>query len=302
MHYYTRNLGDYAKKAGRLTMLQHGAYTLLLDSCYDREEFPTEEQAIEWTWASNPDEVQAVQFVLARFFIKNADGKYIQSRIAEEIEAYRIHGVQNRLIALSREARKNKRNSLAEALDTLRDKIKNAPLIKSHDAWTQDIEALLKTHEASPNQEPITNNQEPITKNQLKDIAETPENLPAIAVAKAPAVQVKKIGFDYTEKKWLGLQDNSSQIKIWAETYPGVDLRAEFLEMKSWLTSNPANRKTNLPKFINNWLKKSQDRASRPENKTFYERTKDQKQADAEKRYEGLLNADHETLVKWGLA
>jgi len=133
-------------------------------------------------------------------------------------------------------------------------------------------------------------------------IAETPENLPAIAVAKAPAVQVKKIGFDYTEKKWLGLQDNASQIKIWAETYPGVDLRAEFLEMKSWLTSNPANRKTNLPKFINNWLKKSQDRASRPENKTFYERTKDQKQADAEKRYEGLLNADHETLVKWGLA
>jgi len=50
MHYYKRNLGDYAKKAGRLTMLQHGAYTLLIDSCYDREVFPTLEQALEWTW------------------------------------------------------------------------------------------------------------------------------------------------------------------------------------------------------------------------------------------------------------
>ena len=57
MHYYKRNIGDYAKKAGRLTMLQHGAYTLLIDSCYDREKFPTLEDAIEWTWASSDDEI-----------------------------------------------------------------------------------------------------------------------------------------------------------------------------------------------------------------------------------------------------
>ena len=46
MHYYKRNLGDYAKKAGRLSMLQHGSYTLLIDACYDREQFPTLEEAI----------------------------------------------------------------------------------------------------------------------------------------------------------------------------------------------------------------------------------------------------------------
>ncbi len=57
MHYYKKNIGDYHKKAGRLTMLQHGAYTLLMDSCYDREEFPTLEQAIEWVWASTTEEV-----------------------------------------------------------------------------------------------------------------------------------------------------------------------------------------------------------------------------------------------------
>jgi len=29
MHYFKRNIGDYHKKAGRLSMLEHGAYTLL---------------------------------------------------------------------------------------------------------------------------------------------------------------------------------------------------------------------------------------------------------------------------------
>ena len=70
MHYYKRNIGDYAKKAGRLSTLQHGAYTLLIDSCYDREEFPTLEQAIEWTWVESPEEIEAVKFVLHKFFIQ----------------------------------------------------------------------------------------------------------------------------------------------------------------------------------------------------------------------------------------
>jgi uncharacterized protein YdaU (DUF1376 family) len=68
MHYYKRNLGDYAKKAGKLSMLQHGAYTVLIDACYDREQFPTMEEAIDWAWASTAQEVEAVEFVLRKFF------------------------------------------------------------------------------------------------------------------------------------------------------------------------------------------------------------------------------------------
>lgn len=88
MHYYKRNIGDYAKKAGRLSMLEHGAYNLLLDACYDREEFPTRDQAIEWTWASNQQEIDAVDFVLSRFFEKQEDGIFIQSRVLQELEHY----------------------------------------------------------------------------------------------------------------------------------------------------------------------------------------------------------------------
>ena len=82
MHWYKRNIGDYYKKAGRLSMQQHGAYTLLIDACYDREQFPTMDQAIEWVWASTEDEVQAVKFVLTRFFVE-VDGVFVQSRIKD---------------------------------------------------------------------------------------------------------------------------------------------------------------------------------------------------------------------------
>lgn len=88
MHYYKRNIGDYAKKAGRLSMLQHGAYTLLLDACYDREAFPTRDQALEWAWASTPEEINAVDFVLSRFFVKEADGTFTQLRVLQELLDY----------------------------------------------------------------------------------------------------------------------------------------------------------------------------------------------------------------------
>ena len=53
MHYFKRNIGDYHKKAGRLSMLEHGAYTLLIDSCYDRERFPTMD-AVSYTHLTLP--------------------------------------------------------------------------------------------------------------------------------------------------------------------------------------------------------------------------------------------------------
>ena len=136
MHYYKRNLGDYAKKAGRLTMLQHGAYTLLIDSCYDRELFPTLEQALEWTWASTEAEVEAVKFVLSRFFVLDKEGCYVQDRILEELLHYHKNADTNKRIADEREAkRREKRTNREQVVD-----------------------------EAPPNQEPLTNNQEPIVK------------------------------------------------------------------------------------------------------------------------------------------
>ena len=132
MHYYKRNLGDYAKKAGRLTMLQHGAYTLLIDSCYDREVFPTMEQALEWTWASSEAEIEAVKFVLSRYFVLDKDGCYVQDRILQELLQYHKNADINKRIADEREAkRREKSTNRAQTVD-----------------------------EAPPNHKPITINQE----------------------------------------------------------------------------------------------------------------------------------------------
>ena len=78
MHYFKRNIGDYHKKAGRLSMLEHGAYTLLIDSCYDRERFPTMDEAIDWCWARTDEEIAAVRFVLGKFF-ELVEGRYVQA-------------------------------------------------------------------------------------------------------------------------------------------------------------------------------------------------------------------------------
>ena len=57
MHYYKRNIGDYAKKAGHLSVLEHGVYTLLLDAYYDREQAPTREEAVRVSRCRTPEEL-----------------------------------------------------------------------------------------------------------------------------------------------------------------------------------------------------------------------------------------------------
>jgi len=161
MHYYKRNLGDYAKKAGRLSMLQHGAFTLLIDSCYDREQFPTLEDALDWTWASSSAEVEAVEFVLRKFFTLE-DGRYVQKRIQEEIAEYHAKATTNARIAQEREAKR--KDSLTNRARTVND-------------------TLPEQHEPPPNHKPLTNNQEPLT-NAVTNVTE--------AVASTSADQLTK--------------------------------------------------------------------------------------------------------------
>jgi uncharacterized protein YdaU (DUF1376 family) len=136
MHYYKRNLGDYAKKAGRLTMLQHGAYTLLIDACYDREVFPTLEKALEWTWASSEAEVEAVKFVLSRFFSLDKEGQYVQDRILQELLQYHTNADINKRIAIERETKRKEKST----------------------------NRVPSVNEAPPNHKPLTINQEPSKK------------------------------------------------------------------------------------------------------------------------------------------
>jgi uncharacterized protein YdaU (DUF1376 family) len=181
MHYFKRNIGDYHKKAGRLTMLQHGAYTLLMDACYDRERFPTLEDAIDWCWASSEDEIAAVKFVLGKFF-DLVDGRYQQTRIQEEIDDFHGKSETNRRIALEREEkRRNRQRNVGKEARSV-------------------LEASPEKHEPPPNQEPLTINQEPLTKE--------------IPIANAPAAKAVKVDYDpLFEQVWAAYprKDGSSK-------------------------------------------------------------------------------------------
>ena len=225
MHYFKMNIGDYAKKAGRLSMLEHGAYTLLIHSCYDRERFPTLEEAFDWCWARTTEEKNAVEFVLSKFFYLQ-DGVYVQNRIQEEIDKYHENATINKRIATDREEkRKNKSRTVHEACSTV--------------------------NEPPPNQELRTINQEPLLK-PLKHIDQKSDDFDRFweiypkKTAKIEAQKAwKKAKPDLqTVIKALAWQIKSRQ---WMEGY--VPNPATYLNQGRWMDT-PVNERTTKPDIL----------------------------------------------------
>jgi len=51
---------------------------------------------------------------------------------------------------------------------------------------------------------------------------------------------------------------NNIQHDIYLKAYPDIKIIPEYNKMESWLESNPKKRKSDYPRFINNWLGKAQ--------------------------------------------
>lgn len=198
MHYYKRNIGDYAKKAGRLSMLQHGSYTLLLDACYDREQFPTRDEAIEWTWASSAQEIEAVEFVLRKFFTLE-DGRYVQKRLQEEIAEYHAKAEVNKRIAQDRETKRKESGT------------KRVPVVD----------------EAPPNHEPVTKNQEPVlapskekspTGSRLQADWELPQDWNAWAEKERPDLDTGRVAQQFKDF-WIAKPGKEGRKLDWQATW-----------------------------------------------------------------------------------
>lgn len=89
MNYYEHHLGDYAKDAGHLSMLEEGAYRRLLDAYYTRERpLPTDmRECCKLARAVSKQEREAVAYVLAEFFALDESG-YRQRRADAEIARF----------------------------------------------------------------------------------------------------------------------------------------------------------------------------------------------------------------------
>lgn len=99
MNYYKRHIGDYAAATRHLSMIEHGAYALLLDTYYTSEApLPADVKlAARKAGARTPEEIEAVETVLREFFDLQEDGWH-QSRCDAEIAAMQLKSETNREI------------------------------------------------------------------------------------------------------------------------------------------------------------------------------------------------------------
>lgn len=89
MNYYEHHIGDYAKDAGYLSMIEDGAYRRLIDAYYSREKRlpPSVHECCKLARATTKPERDAVIYVLREFFELRGDG-YFQKRCDEEIARF----------------------------------------------------------------------------------------------------------------------------------------------------------------------------------------------------------------------
>ncbi len=232
MHYYKRNIGAYHKRAGPLTMLQHGAMTLLMDSCYDRERFPTRDEAMEWLWASSKEEIESVEFVLCRFFDLE-DGVYVQKRIQDELDNYHKNAQTNKRIAIERETKRREKR-------TNRDRPVNG---------TDTLE-----HEPPPKQEPRTINQELLTSEETlsptgnpprkqvpyEDIKEIyNEQLPTLTGSRILSPKARR----NIERIWK-LDQRHQNREFWTSYFGGISQLTH--RMDNWTGVNNGNKSGNI--------------------------------------------------------
>ena len=86
MNFYRRFPGDYARDTKHLTLVEHGAYTLLLDYYYATEKpIPSLEFALSLCGARRAEERRAVKKILRDFFRQTTHG-YKNKRGEEELK------------------------------------------------------------------------------------------------------------------------------------------------------------------------------------------------------------------------
>lgn len=227
MNYYERHLGDYAKDAGHLSMMEHGAYGLLLDRYYTTEQPIPAEQAHRICRARTRDEKAAVDAVLAEFFTL-AGGAYTNKRADQEIAKFQES-------APEREAKQqNARERQQRARDRrkqLFDELRSHGVVPEYDATTGELQALLLRATSQRVTPPVTRDdtatqpQTPVTKHQEQN-PPTPDGVapPAISAVVSP-LKAKDLESEGVERQhaadWLQLRKAKRlplTLTAWADT------------------------------------------------------------------------------------
>lgn len=116
MNYYKRHLGDYAKDTRHLSLLEHGAYCLLLDYYYSTERPIPDDRCERIANAYTDEERKAVRNVLEQFFTLTPEG-WRNHRADAEIHEFHSKSLKAKAAADARWSGRNA-NAYADASET----------------------------------------------------------------------------------------------------------------------------------------------------------------------------------------
>jgi len=216
---------------------------MLMDAIYDREQFPTEDEAIDWTWARTDEEIEAVKFVLRKFFMFE-NGVYVQSRIQDELNAYKETCEKNARIAKEREEKRKTSKPVV-----------NESTPEKHESCTSGDEACTNRH--------LTNNQEPITNNQYEDTnvssgrerGESDDSPPPKAQPDSkPATEKQKT----SKAKPKDLQEVISYMLEQGSTAQEANRFFDYFSANGWLVGKAKAPMKDWHAAVRNWLSRSQ--------------------------------------------
>jgi len=98
MHYYSKNIADYRKDTGHLSLLEHGIYNQLLDTYYLCEKPIETQRVMRRLSIITQEEVSAFNTVLSDFFTVSECGNYhYHSRCDAEIAKYKAKADTSRV-------------------------------------------------------------------------------------------------------------------------------------------------------------------------------------------------------------
>lgn len=157
MNYYEHHLGDYAKDTAHLSILEHGAYRLLLDRYYGTELGIPADQVHRVARARSRDEKAAVDAVLQEFFIL-VEGVWKNNRAEQEIKKFSDKKPR------SDEKKENDKERQRRARERRKALFEELSGLGVHMPWnttTEQLQAEIERVKSQPYHAPVT---EPVTR------------------------------------------------------------------------------------------------------------------------------------------
>lgn len=238
MNYYKHYLGDYARDTAHLSLLEHGAYRVLLDTYYATERsLPADKASLyRICKAFSAAERKAVDAVAEQFFPLNGDGSRHNVRADEELVLARSFSEVQARRAQSRWHKSGNAGGIPPA---------SPPASSGHSPGN----AL---HNHNHNQTP----EKPKNK-KSKAIARSADASSPIRLGEGPEIEAIPLVGDRVATV---CQSHVAELE---RLYPGVDVPQTLKEIRGWNLANPTRRKTpaGIAKHINAWCAREQNKA-----------------------------------------